>query len=39
MNITVIRELDTIDVTYDNLIEIANDIFESTCKEFDELMV
>lgn len=39
MNINVTRALGTIDVTYDNLIEVANEIFEATCKEIDELMV
>ena len=38
MTISVSNALDNIDKTYDDLLEVANDIFETTTKEIDGLM-
>ena len=38
MTSSVAKALTDIDKTYDDLIEVANDIFETTTKEIDELM-
>lgn len=38
MTSSVATALSNIDKTYDDLIEVANDIFETTTKEIDELM-
>ena len=39
MTLSVAKALESVDKTYDDLIEVANDIFESTTKEIDELMI
>lgn len=39
MTSSVAKALESIDQTYDSLIEIANDIFEQTSKEVDEMMI
>ena len=39
MTITVANALKSVDKVYDDLIEVANDIFDTTTKEIDEIML